>query len=454
MEIYTSLKNAQEIAKKEKKKLIILRTDNSTIEFSKRSGYPTSEAKIDLIIKSSQFQNAIKNDFFICSYDQDKSLIEDQQFVKGKYFYDFTPNIIILDSKLNPLAYIPLSMYEDSNRLDKLIYLALVNFSKDYKTIKELEVTFNKKSIGTDELIKLIKLRANLYLRSKEHWNYFATKNAPLSKEIEFASETYLKEDFSIHDVFFKFLMEQDESYNDIKSSMVSNLKDYREMENDIESYQYLTTIGDALMKNILSQDDDVSGFLNTMFPEWQNGMEETNTLKMIEMYSKAGNDSLLIVTAKRHVNSILEKYEEKVKNHKISQSAKLELFKDAIITNLPPTDTVFNWDEYKNQSIESEVRSLNRDFSNELNQICWYYYEIVDNKDALLEAISWCQESIRLNSSKENNDTMAHLHFKRGDKIKAIEYQTKALEIAKNEGLQPEQIKYYSEELEKFIAQ
>jgi tetratricopeptide (TPR) repeat protein len=275
----------------------------------------------------------------------------------------------------------------------------------------------------------------------------------PLPKQIEFASETYLKEDFSIHDAFFKFLMEADESYNDIKSSMVSNLKELREMENDIESYQYLNSIGDSLMINMFSQDGEISGFLNTMFPDWQDGMEEANTLKMIEMHSKAGNDSLLIITAKRHVDSILEGYEEKVKSIKIGQIAKLEFFKEALMINPPPTDTIFNWEDYKNQSIESVVSSLNRDYSNELNQICWYYYEIVDNKDALLEAIAWCQESIRLNSVKENNDTMAHLYMKSGDKSKAIEYQTIALEIAKKEGLDPEQIKYYSDELEKFKA-
>ncbi|MCB0605966.1 MAG: hypothetical protein KDC25_13945 [Saprospiraceae bacterium] len=453
MEIYHSIKKATEIAQNEKKKLIILRTEFRMIEYSKRSGYLTSEGKIDQVVKTSQFQQALKNDFLISSYDQEESSIEDQQFVKGKYFYNFTPNIIILDSKLNSLAYIPLSMYEDSNSLDKIIQSSLSDFSKDSKEMKYLEDAFKKKSIGSDELIRLIKLRANLYLRSKDYWNYFTTTKAPLPKQIEFASETYLKEDFSIHDAFFKFLMEADESYNDIKSSMVSNLKELREMENDIESYQYLNSIGDSLMINMFSQDGEISGFLNTMFPDWQDGMEEANTLKMIEMHSKAGNDSLLIITAKRHVDSILEGYEEKVKSIKIGQIAKLEFFKEALMINPPPTDTIFNWEDYKNQSIESVVSSLNRDYSNELNQICWYYYEIVDNKDALLEAIAWCQESIRLNSVKENNDTMAHLYMKSGDKSKAIEYQTIALEIAKKEGLDPEQIKYYSDELEKFKA-
>jgi hypothetical protein len=360
MEIYHSIKKATEIAQNEKKKLIILRTEFRMIEYSKRSGYLTSEGKIDQVVKTSQFQQALKNDFLISSYDQEESSIEDQQFVKGKYFYNFTPNIIILDSKLNSLAYIPLSMYEDSNSLDKIIQSSLSDFSKDSKEMKYLEDAFKKKSIGSDELIRLIKLRANLYLRSKDYWNYFTTTKAPLPKQIEFASETYLKEDFSIHDAFFKFLMEADESYNDIKSSMVSNLKELREMENDIESYQYLNSIGDSLMINMFSQDGEISGFLNTMFPDWQDGMEEANTLKMIEMHSKAGNDSLLIITAKRHVDSILEGYEEKVKSIKIGQIAKLEFFKEALMINPPPTDTIFNWEDYKNQSIESVVSSLN----------------------------------------------------------------------------------------------
>jgi hypothetical protein len=454
MKLFMTLKEALQASQKSNKNLIILRTEFSTIKFSKEKNYPTRELYIDDLLKTEQLQNALEDDFLVLLYDQQESSKEDQKYIKSNYFYDYTPAMIILNSKAKSIAYIRLYDYEQPLDLEEILHTTIREFEEESKRLMKLEKKYEVKSISSDELTDLITLRSNLYLLSKDYWNYFSTLNAKLPTDLEFSWSTFCKEDFSIKDSFFQFLMEADESYDDVKLSMISNLKELREMENDIESYQYLTATGDSITKKMFSQDEDVSGFFNTMYPNWEGGMEEANSMKMIEMYSKSGDDSLLIVTAENYVTSLLEGYDARMNNVMKGQDAMLESLREVLIANLPPSDTVFSWENFKRQSIESEVKSMSKGYSNDLNQIAWAYYEIVDSRMDLNKAIDWCQKSIDLNYGKENNDTLAHLYFKTGNRDKAIEYQTIALNIAESEGLQQERLKYYSDELEKFKTQ
>lgn len=449
-----SSEEALQASQKSKRNLIILRTEFNTIKLSREKNDPTSCSYVDDLLKTERVYNALKDDFIVLLYDQKESSIVDQKYIKEKYFYDFAPNLIILNSEAKTIAYVRLNIYELTFNLVEMIHSALKEFERESKQRSNLEAKYDGKSINPNELTKLIQLRSKLCLRSRQYWNYYSTLDAKLPTDPEFSWSTFCKEDFSINDLFFEYLLQADDSYNDIKQSMISNLKELREMENDIESYQYLTAIGDSLTKANFSKNDDVSGFLNTMYPNWEDGMEEANTMKLIEMYSKSGDDGLLITTAEKYVKSIFERYEEKKNNLKKAHDTMLESMKDVLITNLPPSDTIFNWDNFKKQSIDSEVKSLNKGYSYDLNQIAWAYYEIIEGILDLKNAIEWCQESIKLNSGKENNDTLAHLYFKTGNRDKAIEYQTIALTIAESEGLQQDRLKYYSDELEKFKSQ
>lgn len=454
MKLFMTSKEALQASQKSKKHLIILRTEFSTIKSSKEKNYPSRALYVDDLLKTEQIQKALAEDFVVLLYDQQESSKDDQKYIKSNYFYDYTPAMIILNSKAKAIAYVRLYNYEFPFDIVEILHASLKEFEGESKQLNKLERKYKIKSISSEELTDLIQLRSNLCLRSKDYWNYFSTLNAKLPTDVEFSWSTFCKEDFSIKDSFFLFLMEADDSYDDVKLSMVNNLKDLREMENDIESYQYLNAIGDSLTKAMFSKDDDVSGFFKTMFPDWEGGMEEANSMKMIEMYSKSGDDSLLIVTAEKYVKSILEGYEEKKNNLMKGHDAMLESLKDVLITNLPPSDTIFDWDDFKKQAIDNEVKSMNKCYSNDLNQIAWAYYESIEGMEDLQKAIGWCQESVKLYSGKDNNDTLAHLYFKTGDRNKAIEYQTIAMTIAEGAGLLPDRLKYYIDELEKFKSQ
>lgn len=70
-----------------------------------------------------------------------------------------------------------------------------------------------------------------------------------------------------------------------------------------------------------------------------------------------------------------------------------------------------------------------------ELNEMAWMFYESVDDKAQLKEAIKWAEKSVQLNSMYFNNDTLASLYYKTGDKTKAQKTAEKAIELAKNNG-------------------
>ncbi len=70
-----------------------------------------------------------------------------------------------------------------------------------------------------------------------------------------------------------------------------------------------------------------------------------------------------------------------------------------------------------------------------ELNEQAWSFYLSVDNKEHLKEALKWAQKSVEISSQYFNNDTLAALYFKLGDKKNAKKAAEKAIEIAKTNG-------------------
>lgn len=71
----------------------------------------------------------------------------------------------------------------------------------------------------------------------------------------------------------------------------------------------------------------------------------------------------------------------------------------------------------------------------NELNSIAWSFYEQVDDNNMLQEALKWAQRSVAIESTFYNNDTLASLHYKLGNKKAAKAAAKKAIELAKEKG-------------------
>ncbi len=69
------------------------------------------------------------------------------------------------------------------------------------------------------------------------------------------------------------------------------------------------------------------------------------------------------------------------------------------------------------------------------LNEAAWNFYEFVDNKKELKQAIKWAQKSVSLEKTFYNMDTLAALYYKLGKKKKALTTAENAISLAKSTG-------------------
>lgn len=75
-------------------------------------------------------------------------------------------------------------------------------------------------------------------------------------------------------------------------------------------------------------------------------------------------------------------------------------------------------------------------DSSSKLNSLAWHTYEEHEDVKSLLKAIKIVERSIELEATYYNLDTHAALFYKTGNYTKALKKAKKAIDIAKNEGL------------------
>jgi len=69
------------------------------------------------------------------------------------------------------------------------------------------------------------------------------------------------------------------------------------------------------------------------------------------------------------------------------------------------------------------------------LNSIAWRFYTSVDDPKLLEKALSWGEKSIALDNNFFNNDTVAALYYKLGNKVKATEHANVAIQLASEAG-------------------
>lgn len=70
-----------------------------------------------------------------------------------------------------------------------------------------------------------------------------------------------------------------------------------------------------------------------------------------------------------------------------------------------------------------------------ELTEVAWAFYENVEDKAQLKEAVKWAEKSVELSNQYFNNDTLASLYYKTGDKKNAQKIAEKAIALAKANG-------------------
>lgn len=452
LQVFTDLQSAKEAAKNLAKHLIILRTDFETIKRSVEVDYPTPEWCVDKLLKGENLQHELKDDFVIFTFDSRVADSDNQRVILEDYKYDYLPNMIILDHNQKPIAYLELSQANLESDLNAMIRSSIDKFQPEVDEAAKLESKFSKKIISSEELIKLIQHRDNLSLSSKKYLNYLAVNNMMLPRENEYGENPIHGEHYSVEDPFYRYYMNNPSIRTDLKIVFGTQLKDVCMSRNDVKTYHKLIPLLDSLMEK--SYDDSYSeGLLGDVFPKSLYLDNSRQTLESISFYAKNEALELLRETSEAFIEQLISNYEVQKMEQVAASISMLELLKPSIIDHLIAADTTqsFNWEKYV--EVESKKAAIGQDkfISSSLNEIAWVYFQHVISEADLKKAIDWCQKSLELHPRKENNDTMAHLHFKLGNKDLAIYYQSLAVSLAEAEGLPKEYIQRYKDQLEKF---
>ncbi|MEM6261530.1 MAG: thioredoxin family protein [Bacteroidota bacterium] len=105
------------------------------------------------------------------------------------------------------------------------------------------------------------------------------------------------------------------------------------------------------------------------------------------------------------------------------------------------------DWEAYASAAIKHYETYPTNDYM-ELNQIAWTFYERVENKASLKQALEWSKQSVSIEKQAMNLDTYAALLAKTGNVDKAIEVEKEVIELAKEAG---EDTSGYEEMLKSF---
>ena len=86
---------------------------------------------------------------------------------------------------------------------------------------------------------------------------------------------------------------------------------------------------------------------------------------------------------------------------------------------------------EYEKLALDYYKDGISEKFSsNELNEVAWNFFENVSNKESLVKAAIWAEQSVKKDESYANCDTLANLYLKIGDKENAKHWATRAIEL------------------------
>lgn len=70
-----------------------------------------------------------------------------------------------------------------------------------------------------------------------------------------------------------------------------------------------------------------------------------------------------------------------------------------------------------------------------EWNNAAWNFFEMVEDKDMLKEAVEWAEKSVDMDGQYYNYDTLASLYYKLGKRRKARKAAEQAIQLAKENG-------------------
>lgn len=420
MSFISDLDKAIGLSKKNNLPLLIYRYDEKDLNWAKSNNYTSSQLILDSIFNDVKVIKKLQEKYILHKFNiRNLELEHDAFYDQFRYYY--TPNIIILNSDLSVISFIPLIIFDGKKDIIELINNTIEEQKEKIQRIRYLNNSYKTASISNSELHELIVLENEFSLKTKDKIEKYCHNNGPLTYELVDISQA---QNFTSFDFFTEYIMNAPHPEADLlRTGYLNRL---------IEVAKYKTK--------------DKVEFENCMAMKLKIGEKSgLENMKVVEEFPK---NALKFNLEIDNFIEYFEFYVEIIDTINIKKYG--ELIAEELISRfdsskkkfLQEQDSLFNW-MFREKSIEigdsivqldlNEIAKKSENNYNKktvllLNSICWQYAINIKDQEAINKAISWAEFGLTINSSSYLLDTYAHLLYKIGKKNKAIENQKQAL--------------------------
>ena len=106
-------------------------------------------------------------------------------------------------------------------------------------------------------------------------------------------------------------------------------------------------------------------------------------------------------------------------------------------------------YEKFADIAVEYMAANPSRDYM-ELNELAWTFFEAIDDRGHLRQAVKWAKKSVRLREEYFNTDTLAALYYKLGKKGPAKRAAERAIALGKASGQNVSNTEYLLREIMK----
>jgi hypothetical protein len=436
-------------AKTENKKLIILRYDGSTVKFSKEKNYPTSDSKMDSLVRTKEFVAKIKKDYILYHFDIHTENEIDKQFIK-QFKYDYTPNLCVFSSDGKIEAYLQKGLYDGKEDILQELKDSIINSAIKIQRMTFLEDLSTSDNITSKDIFEVISIRSSLMLKSTNYLNLFAQKKGMLNEEIV---DLALNQDLSTTDPFSEYFLEsniENENWKFLKVQFIDNIIETATANSNSIEFEKASTLKEKYQKLAFANGLDF-GITPIDSASLESLISEQQISQKFEFYKDKDDTLKLIEVGNKYAVELIEDYDVKKKKHLERELSSLEYITNLTNNSTDKKSENIDLEQNKKIILEKEAKNYDSFTANELNSIAWTFYEKIKDKSELEKALTWSEFSIKLSKTPEKLDTFAHLLFTTGNINKAITIEESALELAKKDTQYNQFVKEFENELSRF---
>lgn len=437
-----NIQQAFEASKKEKKPLLIIRYDQSLIDYQDI----TDDKKLDSILKIQKNRELLENEYVIYKLNTNSEDLVNNAIQKTFILY-YTPNFILFDENGNALDfYNPINSAHIGVDIFEVLKDTLSKAKIKLEKRQILEEKLDNNSITDKELYELVLLNSEVHLKSQNLFNEYAKRKLEITTEIiQIINNQEFKTDDPIVEYILQTEKPEDENWEYYQLVLIQNISEAAQMSMDKEEFEKATFLQEKYNRKVIKN----NSFEFEGIPLYDDKLglhiiSEQILEEKINFYSQTNDTENLIKYGNQFAEFFLKDYSIK-KNEFVEK----ELINGDYIFSLVSKE---NLDTLTSKVIEDrkdkdKLRKIEENRYDEytadaLNRVSWVFYQLIDDISELEKATDWSLQSTVLKPKSYFYDTQAHLLLKTGRPKEALESEQLALDLATKEN----DIKYIEE--------